>query len=365
MWFYLALFISSTFLIYLGSRSGTRCRRVLYLIGIGLPALVAAFRGIDVGTDTLNYVDRYGTLVNATGMRAMLTAMDTELFFIFACFIGKFFGGYEFVFFSYEFLSLLFIILTLDKFRHRVSVWLGYVLFLFFFYNASLNIMRQILALPYIVYASTFLLEGNKKKFLYLIAFSITLHLTAIVASGIVYVMYRFTKVHGLNKSQMYSLYAFGLIIAFFMVDFVMSYMVAINFGASYAYTSTAGNSVIGATDILYSLVLIYVSHRMMNRHLISAISPDFFYLASLSCLMLFLTGYYNQWLARMAYYMLAFACLYLPMLVKSKKVARYRQVYSLGIFMFGFVYWMYLIVISGSNATIPYQTMNGLQFSF
>lgn len=365
MLFYIFLFFFSTLFVSLGSKSKNIQKKILYGFGILLPALVATYRGVSVGYDTSNYIYLYETITSEYGIHSILTVLNLELFFIAVCNVGKYFGGYEFVFFSYSFLMLFLVVTTLDKYKRYLCVWLGYILFLFFFYNASLNIMRQMLALAYILYASTFLLRGRKKTYCIFIAFSISLHITAVIAGAMIYVIYKISLTPKKRKDFIYNLYYLSLIATFCLVNVVVTYLANLNFGNSFAYVSGMAKSYISSSDVMYSIMFIFISRFAMKRNLFDMFPPDFFYLSSLASLMLFLSGYYNEFLPRMAYYMTVFVCLYMPLIVKSHKSNKYKNIYKFTFLSLGLVYWIYTIVISGSNITIPYRTSGGLLLSF
>lgn len=365
MFFYLLLFLVSTFLVHFGSRCKKSQRFLLVAIGIMLPVMVATLRGPNVGKDTLEYTSHFDSFMAANGFSAVLTVISTEFFFVISCYIAKFTLGLPVVFFCYSFLTILFAYLAVSKFKKSAPIWLGYLLFLFFFYNSSLNIMRQMLAVPYMLYVTSFLLEGKKKIFFVLTALSIIFHLTSVVAGGLIYVLYRISIIPKRKRQIIYMLFYAALFGGFLLVDILMKYLGSIGFGNSAAYTSDAGESLVGVTDLLYSMVLIFFSYIAMKRGWIERLNPNFFYLAAVTCIVLFMTGIYNPWLMRMAYYMMAFACIYLPIAVMSPRLRRYRSISKLALFFFGFAYWLYLFVISGSNQTIPYYTNDGVYFNF
>lgn len=355
MLFYLIIFSLSTLFIHLGSKSKTRQQLIMYSIGVLIPVIAATYRGISVGKDTAVYIELYYAYVSASSIDQLFMMMNTELLFILTSYIGTFLGGYKFVFFCYSFLTITFLLITLNKYKRYLCISLGYIMFLFLLYNTSLNIMRQMLAVSFILFSTSFLLENKKTLFKLLLIISLTIHLTAFAAGIIIYIIYKAISASKNIKPLIYKLYALSLIIAFFMCNIIISYLANIGYGNSYAYVKGMDPSVISSTDVLYSLILIYIAYKAMIKKEISVISPDFFFLSSLTCLTLFCTGYYNMWFSRMAYYMLIFACVYLPMIVNSPKLRRYKKIYSIGIIFASFSYWLYLIVISGSNKTIPY----------
>ncbi|MDE6341354.1 MAG: EpsG family protein [Muribaculaceae bacterium] len=367
MLFYLLLFLVSAFLVNFGNHCKKSQRFLIVAIGIMLPVIVATLRGENVGKDTLEYTSMFNSFMSLEGFQGILTVINTELFFVITCIIAKYTFGIPVVFFCYSFLTILFAYLAVVKYRREAPVWLGFLLFLFFFYSSSLNIMRQMLAGAYMLYASTFLLEGKKKKFILMAGLSVLFHLTALVAAAIIYVIFRLANVERRKRKVAYMMFYLALIAGFLMVDVMMRYLGSAGFdkGAAYTSDSTIGGSQISVTDVLYSICLIAVSYEAMKKMWVRKINPNFFFLASVTCIVLFCTGYYNQWLSRMAYYMLAFACLYLPLIAMSPKLKRYRSISKLAIFCFGFAYWFYLFVIAGSNLTIPYYTNSGIYFDF
>ncbi len=365
MFFYLFIFIISTYFIQTGSKCKGSQQPIMVSMGVILLAIVATFRSNDVGTDTSTYIELYDSIIYDESINPVLMMSQTDPFFILSCFISEHLGEYQFIFFLYSVLTYSFLYAALNKYKRYLPVWLGFIFFLFLFYNASLNIMRQILALTFVLWSTTFLFEGKKKKFFILALLSICFHLTAILGCIIIYIAYKFINSHSKNKSFIYLMFCIGAIMMFLCVNYIMDILVSIGYGHSYAYTSAEGRSKVGATDILMSFILVFISFYAMKRKLTTVTSPDFFFLVSVACLTLFMTGFYHPDLMRMAYYMLAFSCLYLPMITHSKKFIRNRNIYQLGVLFLGFAYWLYLFVISGSNATIPYSTIDGLKFDF
>ncbi len=367
MFFYLLLFLVSAFLVDFGNRCKKSQGFIIIAIGLMLPVIVATIRGENVGKDTLEYTSMFNSFMSLDGLQGVLSVINTELFFIVSCYIAKYTFGIPVVFFCYSFLTILFAYLAVSKFKKEAPVWLGYLLFLFFFYSSSLNIMRQMLAGAYMLYASTFLLEGKKKKFYVMAGLSVLFHLTALVAGVIIYLIYRISNLEKRKRALGFMIFYMALIAGFLMVDVMMRYLGNAGFdkGAAYTSDSTIGSSLISVTDVLYSICLIIVSYESMKKMWVRKINPNFFFLASVACIVLFCTGYYNQWLSRMAYYMLAFACIYLPLIAMSPKLIRYRSISKLALFCFGFAYWFYLFVIAGSNLTIPYYTNSGVYFDF
>ena len=194
---------------------------------------------------------------------------------------------------------------------------------------------------------------------------SVIFHISAIAAAALIYVVYSISQTSRRYRSAMFFMFYLGALFAFLCVNVVVTHMAYLGLGHSYAYTASAGHSQIGATDLLISLLLILFSYVAMKRKLVGDISNEFFYLSSIVCLLLFMTGIYNRFLMRMAYYNLTFACVYLPLILSSPKLRQKRSIYTLGVLMLGFSYWLYLFVISGSNATLPYSTEGGLMFDF
>lgn len=365
MLFYLTLLLTSTWFIYFGNRCKGPVRSLMILTGIMLPTLVATFRGFDVGTDTQQYYDSYQTFVEADGLSSIFLVVDMELFYIFCCYIAKLIGSYEFIFFAYQFLTLLFLVLALNKYKGKICVWLGYILFLFLFFQASLNIMRQILAISYLLYATTFLFEGRKKIFFVLVGISALFHLTAVAAGGMIFFVYKIANVSKRNRTVVYLMFFILAIIVLLLMNVIMTHMATMGVRHSEAYTSDTGEARISSTDLLFSFILIFVSVLLLKKRVNLIFNTQFFFLISITCLFCFLTGLYNQWLSRMAYYLTAFICFYFPAIVRSQNLKRYRSVNRSIFFFIGLSYWFYLYVIAGNSSTMPYVTMSGISFDF
>ena len=172
---YLLVFFISSFFFYLASNRRKEFSFYSFLALI-IPSLLACFRNLTEGTDTEIYYITYN-MINDNS----ISNLNIELSYLLISYIAKFFGGFPVVLFIYQFLTICFIYKVAFRFKEKISVWLVLFLYYCFFFNNSLNIMRQCLAASFVVYISTFLYDNKKNKFLLYSWFSMFLHSSSIV----------------------------------------------------------------------------------------------------------------------------------------------------------------------------------------
>ncbi len=173
------------------------------------------FRGSQVGTDTAGYIDRvdkiselflYDANFNFEGGR-------TELLYYHLCsFI--YLNGYSSRWIIYIFSIITFIFLYLGCIRHKINT----SLFLLFYvlttsYIISFNVARQFAAISICFFASSFLIESNWKKYLFLVFILVA---SLIHSSSIVLVVLFFSNMLKLDRGKWgIGLYVFALISVF------------------------------------------------------------------------------------------------------------------------------------------------------
>lgn len=147
-------------------------------------AFMCAFRGMNVGSDTIHY---YNNNFSNTFSLDSGTSYDTELLFILlTSTITNLNLNPRWCLFSLSIITLIFLLLSVKRFRLNDDI--SYVIVAFFFYISgfyamSFNIARQIAASTIVLYAYTFLQENNNKKYLYFIFVLLAsfLHISSIV----------------------------------------------------------------------------------------------------------------------------------------------------------------------------------------
>lgn len=152
----------------------------LYLtLIIFIPVFLAAIR-YGIGTDYFSYSNiyyviskmkfpelvRYNLEIGYTLLNKIIYIIFNNEIALFAC---------------TSFLTLIFITYTLKKYNSLISITFGLLIYYLSYYNLSYNGIRQLIAVSIVLYAYTYAVEKNFKKYFLWILIAGTFHKTALI----------------------------------------------------------------------------------------------------------------------------------------------------------------------------------------
>ena len=203
---YLIGFALSVLLIAISEKKHRNFFVLCSVLALLIPCLIAAFRAVTVGTDVQVYVTRLADAAFTSssfrnfrsgswsiGYRDQLIA-DYEIGFTVMLYtVAKLTHSLPAILFTIQALVVVPTYIALARNRKTMPVWLGMLVFYLLFYNATLNMMRQWIAMPFLLLAFQMLSE---RKGLWCAIFSMVaflFHLSAILVIPI-YVVYWFLQ---------------------------------------------------------------------------------------------------------------------------------------------------------------------------
>ena len=145
----------------LSSQKNKVAIQILSLLAILLPALLAGLRASDIGTDVEYYIiNNFEVARHVSSFKNYLPLIYAKepLYLAIVYIIAKVFGNIQVLLFTFSFLTILFVYLSVWKWKKNLSVPLFLLIYYFLYYNDSLNIIRQHLAMAIILYGITNLL---------------------------------------------------------------------------------------------------------------------------------------------------------------------------------------------------------------
>jgi len=264
----------SVFFAYIAEKKNSK---IVLLISIFFICFISGLRASTVGYDTEGYylyIDwiRMGILKNVE-----------PGFILFTKVLLCFFDSNEFVIFIYSSLTLLLCYARFWSFRNKASFSLIIYIFLAFYIQSSMNIMRQFFAISIVFFASYFLEKKKYFVFLILTALAVTFHIVAIVGVLLFLVYLRYSD--NIKSKGVYMLLLFiasvALIIAMrgqlfekftdyfdsisfdigFMVVFKILLLLAFVFSNRMEFRFASGkSSIIKIVSIIYFLGLLFTS---------------------------------------------------------------------------------------------------------
>lgn len=171
------LFLIISFFLLLGTLLPKEKQNLYLLISFIILFILSAFRGENVGTDTINYKD----LFNSFQLNIDWIRLSIEPGWLFLNDVIIFLGGeYRHLIILSSFLTLASVFFVAKKYslNPMLSI-LAYYLLYFYFY--SFNISRQLLAVSIVLVAFLFLIKNRIFLFAILIFFASLFHSSALI----------------------------------------------------------------------------------------------------------------------------------------------------------------------------------------
>lgn len=372
MWIYVAVFFAATVIFWLGDLIKAKQRIYLDIIAILFLCLLAGFRSGKIGTDTAGYIQPM--------IRGAMTSSNLKDFFHYSWISGRIRTVFEYeigyvlvvyvvsIFFKsivvtqtvLELLIVLPIYFAL-RMKKDVPIWFGMLVFMLQFFNGSMNLIRQSLAMSFVFLAVTCWIQGYKKRYILYIAFAVSFHKTALIGI-LIMLLYEYVSKKGkinasgktinISYSNMFIAIAAG-IVSLIVIQVVVTIMKW--FGLSY-YTNYLGkisfmpNQIINVSIPTILLVCSFQQFRNTQKEWT-------FYVVMMAYTMI--AGQLssaNSWAIRVRMYFLIFAIFSYPLTCKYN---RNKGLSSVAMVSYLIFYWWFYYVFVGLERTVPYVMIN------
>jgi len=328
-----------------------------YSLAVLLPVLISTLR-YGIGTDYFSYSYFYDEVASGnikTNMEPLFTALNYLSFLIFNRYRGVLFLSSLLV----STLVYLSVSKALSGWKSALSIWIFYCVY----FSASLNVMRQIIALSLIVYALVNLKSGEILKYLLLVLLAALFHVSALVAFSFLVIYYLSKSKRGINIY----LVSNGILSAAFALfgGKVLSLLPAfIKVKYEKYFTNPTGRVVDlkFIMDVFPTLVLACVPAIFYLLYVKNKEDNAVFFLVSLLTVPMLMLGYSFSYFQRLIYYFDFTYMLTFPIICGS--MAKNRHAYPLFIcfiLFFGFYFW-YSSYYLGGNEIFPYVSVGILE---
>ena len=373
---YIIVFLFTTFFTYVAQR--TVSQKVFFYffsaLAVLFPAMLAGFRDSGIGTDTLIYVDHVWAKI------LLVPAWDDFMY----SYSNKDFQDIEFlylllnwlvsqvstdvhsIYFAANLVVIYFVYRAAYDNRKKCDMWLVMLLFLLLYYNASLNLVRQSIALSMSIYAYKYIEREKWVKVAIWSYFVLLAHNTGVFFTflWLIYLIFRL-KSRILKRLLLLS-FAIIVPVSLSMLDYIL--FLSVNLGILpekfLMYMGGLEESALTKSAfIIYILFGIFLFgvwrfFRRVSCQLDSKLSMYAYF--KFIGVLLFIGSLVSRWAFRVSYYINYPAdCLFLPRaakLVKRRSFVMYKLSVCT-ILLLAFVLWIWSIVIKNDNATIPYKS--------
>ena len=241
--------------------------------------------------------------------------------------------------------------------------------FYLMFYNHSLNIMRQWIAMSILFYGFTFLIENKKLKYFFAVFAAFLFHTSAIIGI-IVFLVYQFvdidsergvkfkidSKLKDISVYKNLFILCAGLIVIIGF-DLIRNVIAILGSGmARYVKVYLTGEIVFMPNQIIRRLpviLLLIINWRKLRKE--SKLAPFYCSMCIIDCLISQLNSIFSQ-SSRISYYFSEYNMLLFSVLVQVQTKISNKKIVKGILFIYLIVYWYYEFLYSGWGETIPYK---------
>lgn len=371
---YILMFLLSLFFMWLGFtfKKNKIIKFLLITIGLLIPCLMAGFRGLSVGTDTNGYVlnlyKNAKSIDHFSGIISFSKRLyySTDYIYLFITYIiGHNQLSFQLLLFIYEAFIILpiFISMYMNK-KDDKDVLFGMFLFYMMFYNLSLNMIRQSIAISFTILAF-FIVKNEKIKYknilsLFVLLIGYGFHDTALFSILIMclYLLFNNNRIKENNKKIMFSVIIFLCLLCVIFYKPVLSLISSLGiYSKADMYLHRYSSFDFNFLGTLRNVILLVIVLSFKKFYIENKENYIFILLITILNILIGLLGTFVTYADRISYYLyFTILFIYIPML--SPKTLKINP--KLLIFIvFTVIYWFVVIFMNNSNETLPYVFFN------
>ena len=319
---YLVVFsFSLLFLQFSRHIKSRRVQTIIILIALTFPAILAGWRDFSIGTDTKTYISYWHIACHnwewQNYWQSPSNAALEELYLAFSFLISKVTHSDQYFLFFTQLLILLPIVFASRKLRVNI-VWVVFI-YLAIFFNFSLNVTRQVIAVSFCLFSLSTLLQSKYRESVVWIAVAYGFHHSAILFAAFVILYYWLNNYPFGRKKKVVFLVSIGIVLFFTIFSSIGMHLIEESFGNEYASYGEGNKFGTKFPIALFGLSLFnsFVYYMMTKRKKQTGALYLFNYLVYLCPAICFL-GLLSRFAVRIVYYPLFMIILIFPYLIKN-----------------------------------------------
>lgn len=374
---YIAVFASSIGLFSLSDKVKRTQKKYLIIIGIALLCLFAGFRAVGIGTDTRVYLmpiyeaakrcHSISEYLNSS-FHAFLWTTDyvkdmEPLFSLIVLVVTKVTGSIYCVQTVIELCVILPLYFAIKK-RKSINLWIAMFVFCMAFYNPSMNMMRQSIAMSLGVLGLEYWREKEKRQAFICVIIAFLFHESSLLLL-LIYFLYDYNvngSVISFRKGKKSHrgevprlLISVGVGVAgIFLASVIAILLSAIGFGDYVNYITGALTFMPNQLILrIPQIILIVWSYRYLKKEWGEA---NFFLTMEIYVVLFSQFTSVSEYGGRIAQYFAVFDVIIIPLAMDTLKTLKSGGIIIrpviIGYYMF---YWWYYFVLTGTHQTVPY----------
>ncbi|MGG4287973.1 EpsG family protein [Priestia megaterium] len=343
---------------YLGKNAslynGFSLLRYPFYIAILIPTVFLGSIREGMGKDYWSYLN-YFHMVNSMDPWILLKEFPEPLYTLLNYIADALIPGKDWsIYFLSSLLTMLFILLTLDYYKKKLSIPMGLFIYFMLYYIESLNIIKQMLAVSIVLYSYRFILDRKFFRYIFFIIIATLFHQSAFIC--ILFYFLNFKKNNRLKIKR--GIFYIFIIISPILIAPVISllkYIPFLDFYTSEFNFSFNG----GGLGFLIDVLPVIVPVLLFRKRLVAE-NPNYelFINIALISLPFRIIGYYQYWASRMVYYSTAIQIIIIPIILWLIKDKQERSLAYYLIIVFYIIMFVYEYVIKNTGPAYPFTSI-------
>ncbi len=371
MLIYIFVFAISVFFTRLCEGSERKFHKFAFAsFAVLIPALLAGFRDYGVGHDTTIYVEDtvlevldYKDSDLLTFIKATIEGEFTqEKVYCFLNYVALQIGSeVNYVYFVINLVTIALVFNAIYLYREKASMPLMMCVFLFLYFNLSLNIIRQSVAMALALNVYLFLEQKKWKTAFGFLAVMLLSHNTSVVFS-LFLLLYAAIHRNALKKV------IFGIIliipVSLMILDYLIMVAISLNIVSLkfMVYMIDEEKTAIMKTAVVFGWIVLgamFWFGRSFLKKKETSREIALIFNVKLCSNILILASTISLWAFRMAYYFGIFDVLFIPRIIRLvyEEDEKKGRLSSLLIVSLIILYWYWSIIHNNENETYPYKS--------
>lgn len=332
-------------------------RKDVLLLAALTMTLVAGLRATSVGIDTAQYTEQFRLL--KLGRFDLVYAMEKS--FMYLCSILMIiFRDAHFLFAIFAAVTHGFVLLRLWDFKEDICLPWSVACYQIMFFPESLNVMRQLIAIAIVFYATRYISKKKYTRFLVYVGVAFLFHNSALIGLGFLG-LDAFVYWHSIDKEKRAKILKISVKAGIVLLIIGVILFFALNIGERYDKYLTNIKLNFGLmmlVKLFFLIGTIILMHNEMKelltnrkeRRLVRNIETIRIYYGL--GIMFTSLGYILENAHRIGWYYAIMECVYFGIIVKEGK---YHRLFQIGVMVI-LLYTFFKKLSGGSNGEIPYR---------
>lgn len=354
--FYFLVSLVTGLLAELSVKANKSLRKAFACLSIIVPATFAGLR-YGIGTDYFVTYKPYFDYLSGNGSLLLVNRESLDLgYYLLNVLVIKLGGNFQLVLYLASVITFLAFRKAIFPYKEKISIGLSTFVFMLMYYQASFNIIRQMMAATIVLYSFQYIVQRNPKRFVLWVFIAALFHKTAIL----VLPFYLLANVVTKRKYK-------ALIIAFYILFFyavfnfdqftpILNFIDSSGYYSNYLRKVSSFSFSVGLLirTVPYILAVFLLWKKIKGDRTLN-IFLNSFLLGSILRLIVYMTQFDAD---RIALYFLMPQVIFIPYLARYYKKSWWNFAGVVVLLGTTVLLWYFDFIYMGRNATVPYTTI-------